>query len=177
MGKASNRKRNRKNLQKTECTYEALTENGRRCVELHGEAAVLHACMEAVQAGMAYPRLLLGEDGSCFAYDLEDPSTPTALLSLLKELRRKFGDYDRVPDWLAALAIEEPWEHAARGHTVCGADVLELHRAFPDIMVTPETTWALTARKHHEFLAEQEREALDAAARNPAVGRASPCRI
>lgn len=176
MGKASSSKKNRKVLPTvTDCR--AVTEYGRLCVEQLGMEIIMQAKMEAIGAGMAYPRILFDGGSQYFAYDLESPDAATALIALLKELRHKFGDYDRVPEWLAMLAIEEPWEHAARGHTVRRRDVIALHDAFPDIMVTPMATWEKVAQKHKEFAAEQEREILDRVTRHAAVRHSSACRI
>lgn len=176
MGKASRRKKNR-NVSPTVTDYQVLTENGRRCVEKHGMDTIIRANTEAFDVGMAYPRILLGDGNEYFAYDLESPDAATPLIALMNELRRKFGDYDRVPDWLAMLAIEEPWEHADRGHYVRFKDVLELHDAFPGIMITPATTWMKVLQKYQEFAAEQEREVLDNATRSVSPRLGSACRI
>lgn len=176
MGKASRRKQNRK-VSPTVTDYQAVTEYGRRCIEQLGMDIVMQANMDAIGAGMSYPRILFDGGSQYFAYDLDSPDAATALIALMKELSRKFGCYDQVPDWLARLAIEEPWEHAARGHTVRLRDVIALHDAFPGIMVTPMATWEKVAQKHKEFAAEQEREILDKATRNVAVRLGSACRI
>lgn len=176
MGKASRRKKNR-NVSPAVTEHQAVSENGRRCIEQLGMDIIMQASTETVNVGMSYPRILFDGGSQYFAYDLESPDAATPLIALMNELRRKFGDYDRVPDWLAMLAIEEPWEHADRGHYVRFKDVLELHDAFPGIMITPATTWMKVLQKYQEFAAEQEWEVLDRATSSVSPRLGSACRI
>lgn len=157
MGKASRRKQLRKN---NEGTWTAETDAGRDFIQHAGDGGMRALSAKIMEEQMRSARVLNSFADGYFVYDLENPRCVTPLLSLLNRLLKVFGSYDRVPVWLAKLAIEEPWEQADRGYRVLLGEVCELHDAFPFVPVTPMRTWELVLQKHREFVAQSEQAML-----------------